>query len=48
MWHVRERRKKCTRFWWEILTERNHSEEQGREWHQIGSYGDRLGDVDWI
>jgi hypothetical protein len=27
MWHARERREKCARFWWENLTERDHSED---------------------
>jgi hypothetical protein len=29
MWHAWERREKCTRFWWESLKERGHSEDQG-------------------
>jgi hypothetical protein len=29
MWHVWERRKKCTMFWWESPKERDHWEDQG-------------------
>jgi hypothetical protein len=29
MWHVWERTEKCTRFWWESLKERDHSEDRG-------------------
>jgi hypothetical protein len=29
MWHAWERREKCTKFWWESLKEREHSEDQG-------------------
>jgi hypothetical protein len=29
MWHIWERREKCTRFWCEIPKERAHSEDQG-------------------
>jgi hypothetical protein len=29
MWHAWERRKKCTRFWWESPKERDHLEDQG-------------------
>jgi hypothetical protein len=29
LWHVWERREKCTRFWWESLEERDYSEDQG-------------------
>jgi hypothetical protein len=29
MWHAWERREKCTRFWWEIPTERDYLEDQG-------------------
>jgi alpha-glucosidase (family GH31 glycosyl hydrolase) len=29
MWHVWERREKCTRFWWESPKERDHWEDQG-------------------
>jgi hypothetical protein len=29
MWHAWERREKCTRFWWEGLKERDHSEDEG-------------------
>jgi hypothetical protein len=29
MWNARERREKCTWFWWEIPKERDHSEDQG-------------------
>jgi hypothetical protein len=48
MWHTREKREKCTRFWWESLKERDHLEDQGvgSEWilREIG-WG---GGVDWI
>jgi hypothetical protein len=42
MWHAWERRKKCTRFWWESPKGRDHSED-----HCVGG---RLGGgcVDWI
>jgi hypothetical protein len=29
MWREWERREKCTRFWWEIPKERDHSEDRG-------------------
>jgi hypothetical protein len=29
MWHAWERREKCTRFWWESLKVRDHSEDEG-------------------
>jgi hypothetical protein len=29
MWHAWERRRKCTRFWWESPKERDHCEYQG-------------------
>jgi hypothetical protein len=29
MWHSLGRREKCTRFWWGILKERDHSEDRG-------------------
>jgi hypothetical protein len=29
MWHAWERREKCTRFRWESLKERDHSEDRG-------------------
>jgi hypothetical protein len=29
MWHARERRENCTRFWWESSKERNHLKDQG-------------------
>jgi hypothetical protein len=29
MWHARERREKCTRFWWKSPKERDHSEDRG-------------------
>jgi hypothetical protein len=29
MWHAWESREKCTRFWWEIPKERDHSEDHG-------------------
>jgi hypothetical protein len=29
MWHVWEKTEKCTRFWWEIPKERDHSEDKG-------------------
>jgi hypothetical protein len=38
MWHARERREECTRFWWESPKERDHLEDQdiggkmGSEW----------------
>jgi hypothetical protein len=36
MWHAWERREKCTRFWWEIPKEKDHSEDQGID-ERIGS-----------
>jgi hypothetical protein len=39
MWHAWERRGKCTRFWWESPTERDHSEDRGVD--------DRMG-LEWI
>jgi hypothetical protein len=29
MWHAWESRENCTRFWWEMPKERDHSEDQG-------------------
>jgi hypothetical protein len=29
MWHAWERREKCTRVWWEIQKERDHSIDHG-------------------
>jgi len=29
MWHAWERRENCTRFWLEIMKERDHSEDVG-------------------
>jgi hypothetical protein len=29
MWHARESRRKCKRFWWESQKERDHLEDQG-------------------
>jgi hypothetical protein len=47
MWHVWERREKCTRFWWESRKERDHWEDQGvggkMDLREIG-----LGGLDWI
>jgi hypothetical protein len=44
MWHAWDRRKKCTRFWWESPKERDHLEDLG-----VGArMGDWLRDVDWI
>jgi hypothetical protein len=36
MWQSWESREKCTRFWWESLKERDHSEDQGAD-NRIGS-----------
>jgi hypothetical protein len=49
MWHARDRREKCTIFWWEILIERCHLEDQsvdgrmGSEW-MLG----RLAGFSWL
>jgi hypothetical protein len=51
MWHAWERREKCTRFWWEIAKERDHSEDRsvdvkmGSEWI-LGRMAGR--GVEWI
>jgi hypothetical protein len=37
MWHALERRKKCTRFWWESPKERVHSEDRSVD--SMGSNG---------
>jgi hypothetical protein len=29
MWHARDKREKCTRFWWESPKEKDHLEDQG-------------------
>jgi hypothetical protein len=29
MWHAWDRTEKCTKFWWESLKERDHSEDRG-------------------
>jgi hypothetical protein len=29
MWHAKERKGKCTEFWWESQKERDHLEDQG-------------------
>jgi hypothetical protein len=44
MRHAWERREKCTRFWWEIPKERDHSEDQGvcGKMGSNGSWGDWL------
>jgi hypothetical protein len=31
MWHVWERRQKCTRFWWESPKERDHWEDRWKD-----------------
>jgi hypothetical protein len=47
MWHARERREKCSRFWWESPKVRDHLEDQyigvRMDLRKIG-----LGGVDWI
>jgi hypothetical protein len=52
MWHARERRENCTRFWWESPKERDCLEDQGVD-ARMGSEWilGRLawgGGVDWI
>jgi hypothetical protein len=51
MWHVWERREKCTRFWWESHKERDHLEDQSID-GRMGSESilGRLagGSVQWI
>jgi hypothetical protein len=31
MWHARERRERCTKFRWESLKEKDHSEDRGED-----------------
>jgi hypothetical protein len=49
MWNTWERREKCTRCWWEIPKERDHSEDHGID-GRMGSECilGRLGGGGWI
>jgi hypothetical protein len=42
--------RKCTRFWWETPTERNHSEDQGIDGRMVSEWilGRLAGGVEWI
>jgi hypothetical protein len=51
MWHAWERRKKCTRFWWESPKERDHLEDQdigGKMGSECILGRLAWGGVDWI
>jgi hypothetical protein len=50
MWQAWERRGKVTRFWWESLKEKHHSEDQGIEKKMRSEWilGRLTGGVEWI
>jgi hypothetical protein len=54
MWHAWERTEMCTRFWWEIPKEKDHSEDQGidgrilSEWILQRLAGEMWIGFDWL
>jgi hypothetical protein len=48
MWHAWERKGRCTRFWWESLTERDHSEDGGVDGSGMDLREIAWGYVEWI